>query len=308
MFILRFLKFLLKIIARLIRWFLRSVLKIVVIVLLIVSLLTMGGYVYVRERFEFDPYDTVKYSYVLAEEVDETALCPNAFNPDDMAEVQLEINSSIANMITYVEGEGYSISFGELGELTQEVKISDRQLGALVQKIIEQETESIIQTGGYNLGFELKQIDFSEVEDGRAELSTVVKIDMTAVVESMVTFPATLLKNRLPEYVYISSKVLVEIGETGFDYTLTHRTLTVNNLDDFQTQDLFRMLDVVMGTGKADQVNVQISEAIMGVLIGSEEQNGLVYSLKDNGATGFNFVEENEIEYLIITKNIDAIP
>ena len=67
MFILRFLKFLLKIIAKIIRWILRSVVKIVVVVLLIASLLSIGSYVLVRERFEFDPYDTVKYSYEIVE-------------------------------------------------------------------------------------------------------------------------------------------------------------------------------------------------------------------------------------------------
>ncbi|MBO5714670.1 MAG: hypothetical protein J6R83_04565 [Clostridia bacterium] len=308
MFILRFLKFLLKIIAKFIRWILRSVVKIVVVVLLIASLLSIGSYVLVRERFEFDPYDTVKYSYVLAEAVDEVALCPNIFNADDMTQVQELVNLSVSDMITFTDEAGYAIKFDELPQMSADIKLSDKQLGALAQKTIEQETQGIIQAGDFALGYQLLQIDISNVKYGDADFNCIVKLDMTSIKESLVAFPASYLKGVLPDVVYVSSTVAFEKGETGFDYTLSHRSFTVNNLDEFQTEDMFRMLDVALGIGSSKELNIQISQALFGVLIGGETQRGFVYSLKDYGASGFEFVEEDGVQYMVVVKNTQPEP
>ena len=60
--------------------FIKFIIKTVLITAMILIILTVSGYVWVREQFNFDPYDTVKYSCALGEMVDVTTLTPNAFS------------------------------------------------------------------------------------------------------------------------------------------------------------------------------------------------------------------------------------
>ncbi len=286
----------------------KLVIKIVLIFAMVLVTITTASYVFVREKFDFDPYDAIKYAYVLGEDVDETSLCPNAFNSEDMMEVQALFNASVTDMITYTEENGYSISLENLSPMADEIKISDKQLGVLAQEIIEQETEGKIQSGDFVLGFELKQIDIANVKNGDADFNCVIKIDISSIKAGLTKFPLKYLNNILPDYLYVSSTVYVERGETAFDYTLAHRSMTVNSLDEFTTEDLFRTLNIIAKTGSAKDLNIQIADAVFSCLIGNEQQKGIVYSLKEQGASGFKFVEADEVQYFVVTKSEPVLP
>ena len=47
------------------------------------------------------------------------------------------------------------------------------------------------------------------------------------------------MKKYIPEYLYVSSTVHVEKKEEGFNYELTHKSLTINNLSIEDTIEPF---------------------------------------------------------------------
>ena len=297
--------FLFRFIGKLIRF----IIKTIFIVVMVAIILTVSGYVLVRETLDFDPYDTIKYSCSLADPVDVTTLSPNAFTSEDMAGAYSGVNSVVPNMITYSQENGYVVTFENLSKMNGLMALSDKQLGALAQQIISQEGRNTLTLGGRSLAFEIVQIDVlnlnadnSSLTD-KASVNFVIKVDITSIKSSLSLFPLKYLGEALPDYVYVSSTVLLEVDETGFSYTLSHQSLTVNNFDDFKTEDFFRSLDVLMKTGTVEDFGIEIADAILGALVGNEQQNGVVYSLKNSGAKGFAFAEINDVQYLLIVKN-----
>ena len=115
-------------------------------------------------------------------------------------------------------------------------------------------------------------------------------------------FPYSYLKKYIPDALYVSSTVKVEKGDTAFSYSITHESLTINNLSKAETEDLFHTLDVVLSVGLAETWNVQVGTTIANALIGNEENNGLAYSLCGIGATDYAFSQEGEVAYFSVLR------
>ncbi len=278
----------------------KFLIKLILIPVLIVALLLVGGYFYVRLAYGIDILKTVGELKTLSEKVDEATLCPNAFTDGDMVDVQSEINKSVEGLITYSEGKGYEVNFDKLPtEMKYVVKLTDKQMGAMAQTILEQETGGELEIGGKTMKTQLLQVDFFEVVDGGATFNSVVKVDISALKGDMSEFPMKLLKKYVPDSLYISSTVKVTKGEP-FAYTVAHESLTVNNLSVAETEDLFHTLDKVLKIGEAKELNEEIGKTLVGALVGSETQKGLAYSLKDIGATDYAFLAEDGKEYFSI--------
>lgn len=281
----------------------RKIIKTVIITAMVLVTVTTGTYILIRENLNFDPYNVIKYGIILGQPVDESSLCSNSFTSKDMEDVKSVVNSSVADMISYSIDKGYSINFTTPATMTDNILISDTQMGAFVQEAVKQETEGKIGSGDAEIDFEIKQIDLFEVVDGDACLNCVIKIDISSIKTNFEKFPLSLLKNRIPDYLYVSSTVFVDREDNSFEYTLSHRSITINNLNEFQTDELFTTLSTISDIGTAEDLSINIADAVMSLLVGNESQNGLVYSLKDAGASGFGFVESEGVEYLAVIKN-----
>lgn len=285
--------------------------KLFVFLLVLVALLAIalcGGYFYIRSSYGIDLFDTVKQLKVLGETVEESELCPNAFSDEDMVDVQSTVNESVEDFIAYSEENGYFINFDNLPEeMKYIIKLTDKQVGALAQTVIAQEMNGQVEVGGKTLGINLKQVEFSDIADGNATFNAVVKIDISSIKEEMTGFPLSWLKSYVPDSFYVSSTVFVEKGDEAFAYSVSHVSLTVNNLTAEDTADLFHTLDVVMGIGSAESLNRQIGETLVSSLIGSQNQNGLAYSLKDIGATDYSFITEDGEGYFEVLRELQEI-
>ncbi len=278
--------------------------KVLFLPVIIIVLLLVGGYFYIRSAYGIDIMKTVKQLKTLNEEVDETALCPNAFTDEDMATVQAEVNKSVENFVTYSEENGYEIHFDNLPtEMKYVIQLTDTQMGSLADTLLQQETGGQIEVGGKHIDMELLQVDFSEVADGGAAFNSVVKLDISSFKENMSGFPLSFLKKYVPDSLYISSTVKVTKGEP-FAYTVEHQSLTVNNLSAKETESLFKTLDKVLKIGEAKELNERVGNLLVGVLIGSETQQGLAYSLKDYGATDYAFLSEGGKEYFSVEMSL----
>lgn len=269
----------------------------------IIAVAVIGGYVYVRVNYGIDLFNTVSQLKVLSEKVDESKLCPEAFDKvNDMKDVQEMVNSSVKNMIEYSE-ENYVVNLESLPEdMKAIIKLSDKQVGALANQVSYQKTEGVISVGNKSIDYELKQIDFSNItSDGSTDFNIVVRLDLSTIKDEMNGFPLKYLKKYVPDYFYISSTVRVEKAEsTPFAYELEHKELTINNLDKEGTDDLFNTLDKVFKFGSAESLNLKVGETVVGALIGDEKNPGFAYTLKGKGASDFYFAEESGVDYFIV--------
>jgi hypothetical protein len=278
-----------------------------VVIVAVLGVVVIGGYIYVRSAYGIDLFRTAGQLKTLTEQVNEAELCPNAYGDSDFTDLKNSVNAEIEGLVKFEEGKGYNgytIDFNALigAELSKTIALSEKQVGALAQTVFFEQTGGKIQLGGKQTDVTIVQTDFSEIaEDGSADFNVVAKIDLTPFKADMGDFPYKYFKKYIPDNLYVSSTVRVDkTGDGGFGYTLSHKSITLNNLNAEETEDLFHTLDAVLKIGNAESVNLQIGTIAVNALIGNEENVGFAYSLKAVGATQFNFenviTDENSVD------------
>lgn len=279
---------------------------IITIITLVVVIIAgaVGTYIYVKNTYDIDLINTVLQLKKISDPVDEKKLITNPYSNEDKERAHEIINNSVNGFIG-----SDKINFDKLlTEMKTVIKLDDKQLACLAQEVIDQEMEGKITIGEQDIPLVLKQIDISNVDDeGNADFNTIVKLDISSFKTNMNNFPLSMLKKYVPDYLYISSTVWVEKNKENevvvpFAYSTTSTSFTINTLTDKETTELFKTLDAVIKIGTADNLNNQIGNAILGSLIGSEEQNGLAYSLKQYGAKDYRFILENDVDYFVVER------
>ena len=279
---------------------------IITIITLVVVIIAgaVGTYIYVKNTYDIDLINTVLQLKKISDPVDEKKIITNPYTEEDKTKAHEEVNNSVNG---FIGNDG--INFDKfLTEMKTVIKLDDKQLACLAQEVIDQEMKGKITIGEQDIPLVLKQIDISNVDDeGNADFNTIVKLDISSFKTNMNNFPLSMLKKYVPDYLYISSTVWVEKNKENevvvpFAYSTTSTSFTINTLTDKETTELFKTLDAVIKIGTADNLNNQIGNAILGSLIGSEEQNGLAYSLKQYGAKDYKFVLENDVDYFVVER------
>lgn len=279
---------------------------IITIITLVVVVIAgaVGTYIYVKNTYDIDLINTVLQLKKISDPVDEKKLITNPYSNEDKERAHEIINNSVNG---FIGSDG--INFDKLlTEMKTVIKLDDKQLACLAQEVIDQEMKGKITIGEQDIPLSLMQIDISNVNnEGNADFNTIVKLDISSFKTNMNNFPLSMLKKYVPDYLYISSTVWVEKNKENevvvpFAYSTTSTSFTINTLTDKETTELFKTLDAVIKIGTADNLNNQIGNAILGSLIGSEEQNGLAYSLKQYGAKDYRFILENDVDYFVVER------
>lgn len=279
---------------------------IITIITLVVVIIAgaVGTYIYVKNTYDIDLINTVLQLKKISDPVDEKKLITNPYTEEDKTKAHEEVNNSVNG---FIGNDG--INFDKLlTEMQTVIKLDDKQLACLAQEVIDQEMKGKITIGEQDIPLSLMQIDISHVNnEGNADFNTIVKLDISSFKTNMNNFPLSMLKKYVPDYLYISSIVWVEKNKENevvvpFAYSTTSTSFTINTLTDKETTELFKTLDAVIKIGTADNLNNQIGNAILGSLIGSEEQNGLAYSLKQYGAKDYRFILENDVDYFVVER------
>lgn len=279
---------------------------IITIITLVVVIIAgaVGTYIYVKNTYDIDLINTVLQLKKISDPVDEKKIITNPYTEEDKTKAHEEVNNSVNG---FIGNDG--INFDKLlTEMKTVIKLDDKQLACLAQEVIDQEMKGKITIGEQDIPLSLMQIDISNVNnEGNADFNTIVKLDISSFKTNMNNFPLSMLKKYVPDYLYISSTVWVEKNKENevvvpFAYSTTSTSFTINTLTDKETTELFKTLDAVIKIGTADNLNNQIGNAILGSLIGSEEQNGLAYSLKQYGAKDYKFVLENDVDYFVVER------
>ena len=285
----------------------RNLIITVVVIVAILGVVIIGGYVYVRTTYGIDLFRTAEQLKILTEDVDETALCPNAYGEEDFAVTKTELNKKFDGFVSYEEGKGYngySVNFDSLEgkSMSGMVSLTEKQTGVIAQTIFYGQTGGKIKIGEKESAVTAVQVDFSEIAaDGSADFNVVAKIDLTPFKADMGGFPYKYFKKYIPDNLYVSSTVRVDKTEKdGFSYTVTHKSLTLNNLSADDTADLFNTLNAVLKIGTAENLNMQIGTTAVNALIGTKDAIGFAYSMKAIGAKSFDFGTVSDIDLFIV--------
>ena len=285
----------------------RNLIITLVVIVAILGVVIIGGYVYVRTTYGIDLFRTAEQLKILTEDVDEASLCPNAYGEEDFAVTKTELNKKFDGFVSYEEGKGYSgysVNFDSLEgkSMSGMVSLTEKQTGVIAQTIFYGQTGGKIKIGEKESAVTAVQVDFSEIAaSGSADFNVVAKIDLTPFKADMNCFPYKYFKKYIPDNLYVSSTVRVDKTEKdGFSYTVTHKSLTLNNLSTDDTADLFNTLDAVLKIGTAENLNMQVGSMAVNALIGTQENPGFAYFMKSIGATYFKFETVSGAERFIV--------
>ena len=285
----------------------RNLIITLVVIVAILGVVIIGGYVYVRTTYGIDLFRTAGQLKTLTKDVDESALCPNAYGEQDFVTMKSEIDKRFSGLIVYEKGKGYngySVNFASLAgkSMTDMISLTEKQVGAVAQTVFYEQTGGKIKLGDKEVSVTVMQVDFSEIAaNGSADFNVVAKIDLTPFKADMGGFPYKYFKKYIPDNLYVSSTVRVDkTEEDGFSYKVSHKSLTLNNLSADDTADLFNTLNAVLKIGTAENLNMQVGETAVNALIGTEKSNGFAYSLKAIGATAFKFETASDAERFIV--------
>lgn len=277
------------------------------VIVAIVGVTVIGGYVYVRTTHGIDLFRTAEQLKTLSKDVDESALCPNAYGEQDFAEMKSAVNDKIDGFIVYEKGKGYngySVNFASLAgkSMTDPIFLLEKHVGAIAQTVFYEQTGGKIKLGDKEVSVTVMQVDFSEIAaNGSADFGVVAKLDLTPFKADMDGFPYKLLKKHIPDNLYVSSTVRVDkTEEDGFAYTVTHKSLTLNNLSADDTADLFDTLNAVLKMGTAENLNMQVGSMAVNALIGTKDNPGFAYSMKAIGAKSFGFCTISDIDLFVV--------
>ena len=278
-----------------------------VVIVAILGVVIIGGYIYVRTTYGIDLFRTAGQLKTLTQAVDETALCPNAYGEEDFAAMKTELNKKFDGFVSYEEGKGangYSVNFGSLAgkSMSGTISLTEKQVGAIAQTVFYEKTGGKIKISEKEVSVTIMQVDFSEIAaNGSADFNVVAKLDLTPFKADMDGFPYKLFKKYIPDSFYVSSVVRVDrTEEDGFSYTVTHKSLTLNNLSADDTEDLFNTLNAVLKIGTAENLNMQVGTMAVNALIGTKDNPGFAYSMKAIGAKYFMFATAADADRFIV--------
>lgn len=278
-----------------------------VVIVAILGVVIIGGYVYVRTTYGIDLFRTAGQLKTLTQAVDETALCPDAYGEEDFVTMKSEIDKRFSGLIVYEKGKGYngySVNFASLAgkSMTDPIFLTEKHVGAIAQTVFYEQTGGKIKLGEKEVSVTVMQVDFSEIAaNGSADFNVVAKIDLTPFKADMGDFPYKLFKKYIPDNLYVSSTVRVDkTEEDGFAYTVTHKSLTLNNLSADDTADLFDTLNAVLKIGTAENLNMQVGTTAVNALIGTKDAIGFAYSMKAIGAKSFDFGTFSDIDLFVV--------
>ena len=285
----------------------RNLIITLVVIVAILGVVIIGGYVYVRTTYGIDLFRTAGQLKTLTQDVDESALCPNAYGEQDFVEMKSAVNDKIDGLIVYEKGKGYngySVNFDALNGkvMTDMISLTEKQVGAVAQTVFYEQTGGKIKLGDKDVSVTVVQVDFSEIAaNGSADFNVVAKIDLTPFKADMGGFPYKYFKKYIPDNLYVSSTVRVDkTEEDGFSYKVSHKSVTLNNLSGDDTADLFNTLNAVLKIGTAENLNMQVGTMAVNALIGTKDNPGFAYSMKAIGAKYFIFATSADADRFIV--------
>ena len=274
----------------------KTFLKFILGLVLIVAIAAIGVFVYFKLVYDTNLITAFNQVKQVLTPTDTQKVVDNAFLDADMASAKESVNSSISNLITYSQEEGYSINSSPSGMMSGDIILTDKECGAILNLLMQKSSSNVsIKIDNIELNFELVQVKFSNLLENSVDFNTVVKIDITELKETYNSFPINLVVQKLPNQIYISSTItLTKTTTTPFEFTKQSKELSINNLNATDTNDFLKLVNNFVKIGTSEEFNILISGGFADALTGKQDVEGFAKSLNVVGATDCSFVKVGE--------------
>ena len=261
------------------------------------------GCLIAKYKYGVDVFSTISQIKTLNETVNESKYDAK-FSDSDMQEAQVVVNAKMEGLISYSEEDGYKVQEDGIGiesRISADLYITDKQLGAIINTLINQNEEGMtLDVSGNKLQIYFIQLKFLEVRENEADINVVVKVDVRELKQKMNSFPTNIIAKRIPDYLYISSTSTIKKGENAFEYEVLSKDIEINNLNSENTKSFLNTLNLVFKFGTSDDFNLMIAKPFANALIGNSENNGFAYSLRGLGVKDYDFVVVDNINYYVL--------
>ncbi len=272
-------------------------------IIITLALILGIGCLIVKQKYGVDVFSTISQIKTLNQKVDESKY-DSKFSDNDMKDAQIAVNAKMEGLISYTEEDGYKIKEEGIGvesQISADLLLSDKQLGAIINNLINQNEEGMtLDVSGNKLQIYFIQLKFLEVRENEADINIVVKVDVRELKQKMNSFPTNIVAKRIPDYLYISSTSTIKKGENAFEYEVLSKDIEINNLNSQDTKSFLNTLNLVFKFGTSDDFNLMIAKPFVNALIGNSENNGFAYSLKGLGVKDYDFVVVDDINYYVL--------
>lgn len=262
-------------------------------IIITLALILGIGCLIVKQKYGVDVFSTISQIKTLNQKVDESKY-DSKFSDNDMKDAQIAVNAKMEGLISYNEEDGYKIKEEGIGvesQISADLLLSDKQLGAIINNLINQNEEGMtLDVSGNKLQIYFIQLKFLEVRENEADINIVVKVDVRELKQKMNSFPTNIVAKRIPDYLYISSTSTIKKGENAFEYEVLSKDIEINNLNSQDTKSFLNTLNLVFKFGTSDDFNLMIAKPFVNALIGNSENNGFAYSLRGLGVKDYDFV------------------
>ncbi len=280
-----------------------KILSLLLTVFLVCFFIFVAGCSYVHNCFKIDVLDSIESVSKLSAPFNEKSLYHNVYTKSDIESVKRETDLSLNGLILQ-NNSNYYINNQLSTQMQADISLTDKQISALADLLIASKNDFIVDVNSKQINLKdynvrIRQITLSNVTINSVDLNAVIKCDIK---NAKMGFPSTLVKLFIPSQVYYSVTVKVIKTDDGFGYTTKYLDHALNYLNEEQTNNLLKLVNFIAKTGKAENFANTIGKSIVDLILGSEENNGLAYSLKDLGATSINFASTGVTKYIVIKK------
>lgn len=150
-------------------------------IIITLALILGIGCLIVKQKYGVDVFSTISQIKTLNQKVDESKY-DSKFSDNDMKDAQIAVNAKMEGLISYNEEDGYKIKEEGIGvesQISADLLLSDKQLGAIINNLINQNEEGMtLDVSGNKLQIYFIQLKFLEVRENEADINIVVKVDV----------------------------------------------------------------------------------------------------------------------------------
>ena len=239
-------------------------------VIMVFVFAVVGLSIFVKIKYNINVISLTSQLSKISKGVDNTYLS-NAFTDDDKTSADSKVDSISETPLT---------------------RFSDKEIGALAAAAIAENfsLSNVFDTSLVSLNFN----EYSAEEDYKVNITATVKIDLAkAKSEKMTGFPGNVFKGIFPDSVYAKVNFCTSWEDYQVEYVISNANVCINTLDEEDTAQIFRTLNMFAGVGTSQSFAYSVSDSLMNVIFG---ENGVYSNIEDK--TGFSFEnKENKVYF-----------
>ena len=291
------------------RSFIGTLFKILLGITLSIVILILGIYLYLKYALGIDIIDIKRKLDLINKEFAESTIVTSHYTNEDAYDGFTIMFGENSIYTKNEDDENYTFNSEEFANSTLvsgDVSLTANQFASCINLFLKNFTNEEISVSEVNIGINLKQIVFSNFEQAEANISvdvlTIVQFDFAGVkneIKKINNFLGGFILKYIPDNIYISTKALLSVNtEENYSYTVTPKTIRINNLTETQSQEILDLFSKLYKNEKGDSLNETLTNQFMDIIF-SGAGKGFLGSI--NGLNTFSFKLVDDTIYIVLS-------